>query len=168
MVLPHKIATLLYCFNAADEVLLLERAREPNRGLWSPSGGKLHTADGESPHACALREAEEELGIEFKASDLRLTGMVSEQGYEGTAHWLIFLFEVLTPLTRCPDLHAEGRFAFFSRGQLDGLALPATDREQLWPLFWQHRGGFFAARALCQPGGATEWTLEESRPPRHL
>jgi len=56
--LPYKISTLLYGFNAADEVLLLERAQEPNRGLWSPPGGKLHTHTGESPHASeSLRPA---------------------------------------------------------------------------------------------------------------
>ena len=49
MALPYKIATLLYCFNERDEVLLLERAQEPNLGLWSPAGGKLKTDVGESP-----------------------------------------------------------------------------------------------------------------------
>jgi ADP-ribose pyrophosphatase YjhB (NUDIX family) len=63
MAKPYQISTLLYCFNGQDEVLLLERAQEPNLGLWSPCGGKLHTAEGESPYACACREAEEELGI---------------------------------------------------------------------------------------------------------
>ena len=55
MALPYKIATLLYGFNERDDVLLLERAQEPNRGLWSPCGGKLHTGTGESPYACAGR-----------------------------------------------------------------------------------------------------------------
>ena len=47
MALPYRIATLLYCFNERDEVLLLERSQEPNRGCWSPSGGKLHSELGE-------------------------------------------------------------------------------------------------------------------------
>ena len=63
MVLPYKVATLLYCFNERDEVLLLERAQEPNRGFWSPCGGKLKMDIGESPYACACREAEEEIGV---------------------------------------------------------------------------------------------------------
>ena len=42
MVLPHKIATLLYCFDSADRLLLLERTQEPNLGKWSPPGGKVH------------------------------------------------------------------------------------------------------------------------------
>ena len=57
MSLPHKISTLLYCFNAVDDVLMLQRTQEPNRGRWSPPGGKLKTDIGESPYACACREA---------------------------------------------------------------------------------------------------------------
>ena len=41
--MTYKIATLLYCFSQHDDILLLERAQEPNLGLWSPCGGKLHT-----------------------------------------------------------------------------------------------------------------------------
>ncbi len=73
MSLPYKIATLLYCFNRADEVLLLERAQEPNRGFWSPCGGKLKMDIGESPYACACREAAEEIGARLTATDLHLT-----------------------------------------------------------------------------------------------
>lgn len=182
MDLPYKIATLLYWFNERDEVLLLERAQEPNLGLWSPCGGKLHTADGESPYACACREALEEVGVSISAADLHLTGVVSEEGYQGQSHWLMFLFEVKKRLVVLPPAHREGRFEFFKRDKLTRLKLPPTDAEQLWPLFWRHRGGFFAAHCRCLPvsgrsfgaGGAPtaaaapaycyEWTLEESRP----
>lgn len=162
--LPYKIATLLYAFDAGDRVLLLERAREPNRGRWSPPGGKLDTATGESPWACAAREAHEELGLVLGPADLHLTGLVSEAGYEGTAHWLMFLFEITTRLAEPPPPHQEGRFALFRREELDALPLPATDREQLWPLFWRHRGGFFAAHCHCRPDGGHEWTIEAGRP----
>lgn len=164
MVLPYRVATLLYCFNARDEVLLLKRAQPPNRGLWSPCGGKLKTGQGESPYACACREAAEELGLQFTPADFHLTGLVSEHGYEGRHHWLMFLFELKPRLTRLPPPHAEGRFAFFRRADLDQLELPATDREKIWPWFWRHRGGFFAAHCHCHPGGRDEWTLEESLP----
>ena len=56
-----KIATLLYCFNEAGEILLVERAQEPNRGRWSPCGGKLKMDLGESPYVCAGWEAQAEL-----------------------------------------------------------------------------------------------------------
>jgi len=60
MPLPYKVSTLLYCFNQKDEVLLLQTRPGTNRGLWSPCGGKLDMAAGESPFACACREAAEE------------------------------------------------------------------------------------------------------------
>jgi 8-oxo-dGTP diphosphatase len=164
MALPYKIATLLYCFNERDEVLLMERAQEPNRGLWSPCGGKLHTETGESPYACACREAREELGVKISPTDLHLTGIIAEQGYLGQSHWLMFLFEVKKKLASVPAPHREGRFKFFSRVELASLKMPQTDLEQIWPLFWRHRGGFFAANCHCHADGRNEWTLEESNP----
>jgi len=162
MALPYKVATLLYCFSERDDVLLLERAQEPNRGFWSPCGGKLKMDLGESPYACACREAGEELGVGIRTADLHLTGLVSEHGYQGRTHWLMFLFEVKVKLQAPPPPHAEGRFQFFPREALASLKIPQTDRERIWPWFWQHRGGFFAAHCHCHPDGRNEWKLEES------
>ncbi len=114
MTLPYKIATLLYCFNRRDQALLMLRTQEPNRGLWSPCGGKLHMKTGESPYACACREAEEEIGVALTPADLRLTGIVSEHGYEGSAHWLMFLFEVRLPIETVPPPNREGQFRFLT------------------------------------------------------
>lgn len=161
--LPHKISTLLYCFNRAGQTLLLQRAQEPNRGLWSPCGGKLKTELGESPWACACREAGEEMGITLTAADLHLTGIISERGYLGSAHWLMFLFEVKPRLETVPPPHREGVFAFHTREDLETLDLPQTDRDRLWPWFWAHRGGFFAAHCDCTRG-THDWTLEASIP----
>ena len=162
MALPYKIGTLLYCFSKQDDVLLLERAQEPNLGFWSPPGGKLHTHDGESPYACACREAHEEMGLKLAPGDLHLAGLISEHGYAGQAHWLMFLFEVRPRLHALPAAIREGRFAFIPRGHLDLLRLPPTDREKIWPLFWKHRGGFFAAHCHCHADGHNDWTLEET------
>lgn len=161
--LPYIISTLLYCFNERDEALLLRREREPNRGLWSPCGGKLHMAAGESPYACACREAAEEIVLRLQPRDLRLAGIVSEHGYEGHAHWLMFLFEVIPRLRVLPPPHPEGSFAYFSAEQIASLPIPKTDAEQIWPLFWKHRGGFFAAHCHCQADGKQEWTIEETK-----
>ena len=161
--MPYKISTLLYCFDERDNVLLLERAQEPNLGLWSPCGGKLKTDTGESPYACACREAQEELGLGISPGDLHLTGLVSEHGYGGESHWLMFLFEVLPRLAFLPPPHREGRFQFFSREAIPSLKLPQTDREKIWPWFWEHRGGFFAAHCHYGADGSNRWTLEEAR-----
>jgi tRNA(Arg) A34 adenosine deaminase TadA/ADP-ribose pyrophosphatase YjhB (NUDIX family) len=160
MALPYKISTLLYCFDDRGRVLLLERAKEPNLGQWSPCGGKLQTSTGESPWACACREASEETGLALQPADLHLTGIVSEHGYEGAAHWLMFLFEVKPRLRELPPPIREGRFAFFAPEDIAALNLPQTDREMIWPLFWRHRGGFFAAHCHTRPDGHNAWTLE--------
>jgi len=157
-----QIATLLYIFNERGEVLLLERAQAPNRGFWSPCGGKLKMDNGESPYACACREAQEETGLKISAADLHLAGLISEHGYQGQTHWLMFLFEVQVKLTRLPPVHAEGRFKFFPREQILAQKIPQTDREKIWPWFWQFRGGFFAAHCHCYADGRNEWTLEQA------
>ena len=162
MALPYRIATLLYCFSEQDDVLLLQRQREPNLGCWSPCGGKLLTGIGESPYACACREAQEEIGLAIQPSDLHLTGLISEHGYEGQAHWLMFLFEVKRRLSTLPPQNREGDFKFFPPGALEALRLPQTDREQIWPLFWRYRGGFFSAHCHCHPDGRNEWAVEEA------
>jgi 8-oxo-dGTP diphosphatase len=168
MALPYKIATLLYVFNPQGEILLLERAQEPNLGCWSPCGGKLIQDIGESPYACACREAEEEIGLKISPANLHLTGLISEHGYQGHAHWLMFLFEVKTRLHTLPPNHREGRFGFFRQPDLANLKMPQTDREQIWPLFWKYRAGFFAAHCHCHPDGRNDWLVEESHPPRSV
>jgi 8-oxo-dGTP diphosphatase len=157
----YHITTLIYCFNESDDTLLMLRLREPNLGLWSPCGGKLDVVTGESPFICACREAREEIGLQLLPVDLHLTGIITETGFGGTAHWLMFLFEVKQKLRALPPPHAEGKFGFFARDELQQLAIPKTDQETLWPLFWKHRRGFFAAHYLS---GQNSWTIEESRP----
>jgi 8-oxo-dGTP diphosphatase len=162
LTLPYKISTLLYCFNERDETLLIRRTKEPNRGLWSPAGGKLKMPTGESPYACACREAGEEMGAKLQPSDLHLAGLVSEHGYNGQAHWLMFLFEVKPRFTAVPPPHPEGSFAFFARDRFPLAEMPRTDIEQIWPLFWRYRRGFFAAHCHCFPDGRNEWTVEQT------
>jgi hypothetical protein len=90
--------------------------------------------------------------------------VVSEAGDLGQAHWLMFLFEVKKRLSEVPPACEEGRFAFFRREELSELKMPETDLEQIWPLVWKHRGGFFAAHCKTMIGAANVWTLEETRP----
>ena len=161
MAFPYRIATLIYAFNQDDEVLLIKRRKPPNQGLWSPFGGKLDTATGESPHMCAARETREELAIAAQPDEFHLTGLVSERGYQDEAHWLMFLYEYLPRLTHLPKPIDEGEFAFIPRDTIPDLPIPQTDRDQLWPLFWQHRGKFFVAHCVCTAGG-DQWTIEQT------
>ena len=162
MSLPHKLATLLYCFDPKDRLLLLKRHLPPNVGRWVPPGGKVEVEIGESPYTCACREASEEAGLEILPKDLHLTGLISESGYEGNNHWYIFLFEIKQRLLKLPNPCDEGKFKFFTVNEIEQLDIPRTDREQIWPLFQKHRGGFFSGHFHCLDGDAFNWTLEES------
>ncbi len=162
--LSYKIAVLVFLENAAGEHLLLLRAKPPNLGVWSPIGGKLETATGESPFECAVRETREETGFEVTTDDLHLFAMIAEKAYEGESHWLMFLFRCRKPIGGLPPDMEEGKFGFFSRDAITRLAIPETDRRALWPIYDQHRDRFVALRADCAPGQPVQVTVEEITP----
>ena len=161
--LPYKIAVLCYLFDEQGRVLLLHRVKPPNRHLYSPIGGKLETALGESPTACAAREIREEAGLDIDLADLHLTGIVSETAFLGEMHWLMFLYEVTRPVAIPPEAMEfdEGRLEWHPREAIAGLPIPDTDKNVIWPLFWGHRGGFFAVHIDCT-GPELAWRVEQS------
>lgn len=161
--LPYKIAVLCYLFDAQGRVLLLHRRKPPNQSLHSPVGGKLEQAIGESPTTCAVREIFEETGLVVQSSDLHLTGIVSESGFENRCHWLMFLYEITRPVEVSCTTFDEGTLEWHEAADLPSLDLPETDRQVIWPLFWRHRGGFFMAHIDCAGPGLT-WQLEQSSP----
>lgn len=158
----YKISVLVFIRQTGGDLLLIERARTPNKGQWSPIGGKLEMALGESPHECAVRETREETGLDLAIGDLHLFSMIAEKAYEGGSHWLMFLFDCRRTLADLPPVIDEGRFAFYTRSQIDQLSLPETDRIALWPVYDRFRRGFVALRADCTPGRPLEVHLDEA------
>ena len=62
-------------------------------------------------------------------------------------------------LRQVPERSVIVETDFFPRQALAELKLPRTDRERIWPWFWQHRGGFFAGGcSLTRPTKAI-WPL---------
>ena len=162
--LAYKIAVLVFLENSGGEQLLLLRAKAPNLGIWSPIGGKLETAIGESPFECAVRETFEETGHRVEPGDLHLFAMIAEKAYEGHAHWLMFLFRCKVPLPGLPPPISEGRFGFFSRAAIDDLPIPETDRSALWQIYDRYRDRFVALKADCAPGKPVVVEIEEITP----
>jgi 8-oxo-dGTP diphosphatase len=162
--LAYKIAVLVFLENAAGEHLLMLRAKPPNLGVWSPIGGKLETAIGESPFECAVRETREETGHEVTTAELHLFAMIAEKAYEGHAHWLMFLFRCKKPLLSLPPDISEGKFGFFSRDRIDEIPLPETDRTALWPIYDRYRDRFVALKADCAPGKPVVVEVEQITP----
>ena len=169
--MPYRLACLCDLRDAEGRVLLLHRLRAPNQGLCSPIGGKLDVMAGESPAQCAAREIMEEAGVEVPAERLHLGGIISERAFEGRGHWLLFYYRVLGPIEVAERRIDEGELKWYRADELDGLALPRTDREIIWPLIRAHehagpdgKPGFFSVHIDCRDGGVV-WQVEEGVDP---
>lgn len=118
---------------------------------------------GESPFECAVRETKEEIDVSVTEKDLHLFAMVSEKNYEGSGHWLMFLFQCHKAIDGIPPSIEEGVFGFFTRDEIQNVPLPETDRTALWPLYDRFHDGFVCLRANCDPRHELEIVIEESR-----
>ena len=161
--MPHRIAVLCDLRDARGRVLLIHRAKDPNKGLYSPIGGKLETSLGESPAQAARRETREEAGLDLPIDRFRLAGMVSERGYQGAGHWLMFIYRCVGPVHVEERTFREGDLGWHDPADLDSLPRPETDRRVIWPLLIEHEGGFFAVHIDCT-GEELRWSIEESVP----
>ncbi len=167
---PHKIAVLCDLRDVRGNALLIHRHKHPNKDLYSPIGGKLELASGESPLMGALREIHEEAGIEIEASRLQLVGIISERGYQGQTNWLMFWYRVRGAVEVEPRSFEEGRLEWVSVADLpsilgatgSALPMPQTDIQIIWPLVLAHESGFFSVHIDCT-GPEPTWTIEESR-----
>ena len=68
--------------DAAGRLLLIRRAREPGRGLWSLPGGRCEP--GENAAETAVREVREETGLDVAAGPL--VGRVERAGLGGVVY----------------------------------------------------------------------------------
>ena len=159
--MDFKISVLIFVRDLQGRLLLIERKKEPNKGAWSPIGGKLEMQTGESPFQCAIREAKEEIGIDLKESDLHLFSMISEKAYEGSTNWLMFLFDCKKRVSALPETIDEGRFKFFAREEIDSIKIPETDKAFIWRFWDSRRENFTALRADCTPQKELRAIVEE-------
>ena len=158
--MEFKISCLLFIRNAEKEILMIRRNKAPNKGFWSPPGGKLNMSEGESPYECAKREALEETGVSLEDTDLSLFGYVSEKGYETTTNWLMFLFDCKKIFRKLPDDIDEGIFRFFSREAISKLPVPPSDHQLVWPFYDKRSEGFWGIRADCRERGPLKLSVE--------
>jgi 8-oxo-dGTP diphosphatase len=166
----YKIACLCELRDQHGRYLLLHRAKSPNKGLYSPIGGKLETSLGESPARCAQREIAEEAGLSIAIDRLHLAGIISETGYRSAdgappTHWLMFWYRVLGPVAVERVDFDEGRLEWVQPDRLMDLDMPATDRTIIWPTVLGHQTGFFSLHIDCTTE-PMQWSLEQSDGPK--
>jgi len=142
------LATLLYIKNKRGEYLLLKRTKNPNKGLYSPPGGKLNTIEGESILQCGAREAKEECGIISTPKDWKIIGIVTEKNYPNIGNIMVFCLKYKKLLSNhLPENTNEGNFLFISPKDLHKFKLPETDKLFIWKFVLRNR--WFSIRIDC-------------------
>ncbi|MEK3725503.1 NUDIX domain-containing protein [Paenibacillus sp. FSL H8-0034] len=76
--------------NEQDEILLVLRNREPEKGTWSIPGGKLDLY--ESLESCVIREIKEEVNLDVEV--MGLLCMAETIRPERNEHWISVIYEV--------------------------------------------------------------------------
>jgi len=150
-----KLATLLYIKNIGGDFLLIERTQKPNRGFWSPPGGKLITDIAESPFACAVREMKEECGFDTKTADWTLRGIVTEKNYPDIGNLMLFAMEYGIAVNEIPPESPEGKFGFFNPSIIRSLHIPPVDKLYLWDFVLNNKKSVFCIDVDCNDGKYT-------------
>lgn len=96
------------CFlQKGNQLLMLKRAKAPNKGKWNCVGG--HIEPNESPLAACIREVQEETGFAITAP--RFHGLLTWEGFEIPEGGL-YLFSTQVPPDREPEENGEGMLAW--------------------------------------------------------
>lgn len=106
-----------------QQVLLVRRAHDPQRGLWTLPAGFVDA--GEDPARAAERECAEETGL-----DVHVTGLmdvIAGQEHERGAHIFIVYRAELVSGRVSPGDDAD-QVGFFHLGQLPPLAFATTEK----------------------------------------
>ena len=104
-----------------DEFLLLKRAKEPNKGLYVPVGGKLEPF--EDPRSAAIRETKEETGI--TVDSLKYCGVLIESS-PGKYNWQCNIY--VADINRVPPPECdEGILEWIAYADVPQIPTPPTD-----------------------------------------
>lgn len=118
---PKVAVAALVCRN--DEILLVQRANEPFRGLWTLPAGFVDA--GEDPVEAVIRECQEETGLKVRV--MGLLDLLSGQEHARGAHLLIvYRAELLAGDVHAADDALQARF--FSLRELPPLAFASTQK----------------------------------------
>lgn len=96
------VAVVIFC---GDEALLIKRAKDPAKGLYSIPGGTLRL--GEGIEAAARREVLEETGLTLGALTFVTFVERVERDQEGAVRFHYVIFDFTTKLTERPTVQAS-------------------------------------------------------------
>lgn len=116
-----KRAATLCILKHEQQFLLLKRAKEPHKGMFTPVGGKIDPH--ESPKAAAIRETREETGIVL--TDMTYCGLLTETS-PVKYNWICFTYLAEVPMMKPPICH-EGWLEWIPYKNLFSISTPKTD-----------------------------------------
>jgi len=116
-----KKAATLCVLRHQNDFLLLKRLKEPNRGLYTPVGGKLDPF--EDPLSAAIRETREETGIEVPT--MKYCGILVETS-PTKYNWINFVY--VADINRLPPPPCnEGELRWIAYSEVLNVPTPKTD-----------------------------------------
>lgn len=117
----HKQPAVLCILRSGDRYLLLKRYKDPNKGMYTPVGGKINPF--ESPRAAAMRETGEETGIRIR--DARYCGVLVESS-PVEYNWICFVYIADVDRQEPPGCN-EGVLEWISPADMLKIPTPMTD-----------------------------------------
>ena len=116
----YKWNAVLVILRHQDQILLLQRKKEPNYGLYVPPGGKIEPH--ERPRDAAARECEEETGV--RPNELHFLGIMSETS-PTEYNWTTFVYWAESEFFEPPTLD-EGELGWVPLAKAGELPGPVT------------------------------------------
>ena len=117
--------------NHNDEILLVKRNRNPEKGTWSIPGGKLDMY--ESLEECVIREVKEEVNLDITVTQLLCTAETIRP--ENDEHWVSLIYDTTVQGGEARNNEADGAIGDMRWFSLDELpeqlacfTKPAIDR----------------------------------------
>jgi 8-oxo-dGTP diphosphatase len=150
-----KLATLCYVMDKkSNSTLMIYRNKKKNdyhEGKWNGLGGKFEP--GESPEECAIREIEEESGLEVKS--IKMKGFITFPLFDGIDDWYVFLFtadEFSGKLIDSP----EGELGWIQNEKLTEIGL--WDGDKIF-IPWLFEDKFFSAKFNYKDGKFVDYEV---------
>ena len=113
--------------NDKDEVLLILRGNEPYRGCWALPGGFMEMD--ETIEHCAVRELQEETGLQVNEADLCMVGVYSKPGRDPRGRTVTVAYSV--HLEGCCEVNGGDDAAEARWFSLDALPPLAFDHAEI-------------------------------------
>lgn len=142
----QQLATLCYVKKDGRTLMLhrIKKANDVHEGKWNGLGGKMQ--GGETPEECAVREVQEECGLEALALDLR--GVITFPMFSHERDWYVFVYIIREFRGELID-SPEGELAWIPDEEIPTLNLWEGDRIFL-P--WLDGPEFFSAKFVYHDG----------------